>query len=33
LQTWKEARKRVLNTPEQRQRFASDLLIAAGLAD
>jgi len=33
LQTWKAARQQVLITPEQRERFASDLLIAAGLAD
>lgn len=33
LQTWKAARQRVLSTSDQRQRFASPMLIAAGLAD
>lgn len=33
LQTWKDARRRVLNTADLRQRFANDLLTAAQLAD
>lgn len=33
LSTWKAARHRVLNTPEQRARFSNETLVKAGLAD